>query len=122
MNTVTFKHAARSAICFSAAAVVTLTLFSPMTEAKDRYIESSITVGFSDLDLSVPKDAAVLYRRIQKAARDACGGSVPSRTISQQKEFLACQDVAIARAVEHVGRSELLAVHRGKLARKSRNA
>lgn len=123
MNIAILKVAARSAICLSAAAVVTVTLFSPVVaDADERYVQTNVTVGFSDLNLSVPKDAAVLYRRIQKAARHACGGRAPARSLAQQAQFLSCQDMAIAQAVQDVGRNELIAVHRGKLGKKSRHA
>lgn len=121
MNIAIFKIVGRSAICLSAAAVVTLTLFSPVM-AGEQYVQTSVRVNFSDLDLSAPEDAAVLYRRIQKAARQACGGSTPIRSLAQQAEFQACQDMAIAQAVQDVGRNELIAVHRGKLGKKSRHA
>jgi UrcA family protein len=72
-----------------------------------------VTVKFSDLDLSRPSDAVRLYDRIRKAAIRACQ-PFDSRSSYEQERIGACVKVAIARAVDSVGKQELYAVYQIK--------
>ncbi len=75
----------------------------------------SATVNFADLDLSKPEGAAVLYRRIQAAARAVCGGNLRPRDMRDLRipgsVIRACYDAAVANAVKQMDESNLFAVH-----------
>jgi UrcA family protein len=72
-----------------------------------------VTVKFSDLDLSQQPDALRLYDRIRKAAIRACQ-PFDSRSSYEQERIGACVKVAIARAVDSVGKQQLYAVYQVK--------
>ena len=77
---------------------------------------ASVTISFSDLDLSKPEGAQMLYRRIAAAARTVCGVS----QAKQLKEIALAKDcytAAVANAVATVNRPLLTALHRSKVAR-----
>ena len=61
----------------------------------------SQAVAFSDLDLSQPADAAVLYRRIERAATHVCE-PLKARDPARATRFRKCVAAAFARAVADV--------------------
>lgn len=70
----------------------------------------SVTVKYSDLNLSTDEGASRLYTRIRSAARDVC----PDTSSHDLKAFAngeACQATAIARAVREVQSPRLAAVY-----------
>jgi UrcA family protein len=71
----------------------------------------SQAVRYDDLDLARPAGAAVLYDRIQHAARQVCGDAqrVGSRVVSPA--WRVCMAGAVDRAVRAVDRPALSAYH-----------
>lgn len=74
--------------------------------------ERSVTVNFRDLDLSLPEDANVLYRRIQGAAKLVCGN--PGADLIEQSIWRACYRNAISDAVTKVNNPLLTAAYTGR--------
>jgi UrcA family protein len=72
----------------------------------------SVTVSYSDLDLSSPAGAKTLYRRIQGAAEQVCGH--PGADVIEQAIWRSCYRSAIGNAVRKVNDPLLTAVHAGK--------
>src|SRR5215469_10736954 len=73
--------------------------------------ERSITVSFRDLDLSSPKDANELYRRIQSAARQVCG--YVGADLIEQSLWRGCYRNTVTDAVGKVNNPLLTAIHTG---------
>lgn len=76
---------------------------------------TSIQVNYADLDLGSEAGAATLYRRIETAARTACG-SRSLLPLYLRAEDVACVRDAVASAVARVDRETLTALHRERLA------
>jgi UrcA family protein len=74
---------------------------------------SQVTVHFGDLDVRRPEGAAVLYRRIQLAARQVCFPIQSLGYYSTQQAY-ACMDTAITDAVNTVNQPALYAVFSAK--------
>jgi UrcA family protein len=70
----------------------------------------SVVVSFSDLNLSTEQGTSALYHRIVAAARQVCP-QADQRDLSAYTYSRACQEAAIARAVNDVHSSHLAAVH-----------
>src|SRR5262245_7994061 len=62
----------------------------------------SVVVKFGDLDLSRPEEAAVLYSRLQHAARAVCPTLNPLRDLDRLEIARDCYNDALARAVHGV--------------------
>jgi UrcA family protein len=73
-------------------------------------------VNFADLNVSRPQGIAILYRRIESAARRVCG-NVSERELSQAIRWHVCLDDAIARAVRSVSLPALTTYYRVKTGR-----
>jgi UrcA family protein len=73
----------------------------------------SVTVKFSDLDISRPAGATKLYGRIQGAANLVCSAYDHSNFMAQAN-FKACVSDAIGRAVAKVESPTLNMVYRAK--------
>ena len=89
------------------AAIGTAEAQSALREHTERV---DMVVSYGDLNLTDPRDAAILLSRIDKAAELACGGrpwlADPfSETVSfsMRETYRHCHDDAMARAVEKVG-------------------
>jgi UrcA family protein len=74
---------------------------------------ASVTVSFSDLDLSKPQGTAVLYLRIRNAARVVCG-PVDIALLEEQASWVRCVNEAIATGVAKVGNANLTAYYLDK--------
>jgi UrcA family protein len=86
-------------------------------DAKSSFVtERSVTVDYSDLDLSQPEGVNALYWRMSNAAKSACGEPQP-RELARYAAFRRCVDRAVNEAVGHVDTPALTAVHRQKRAR-----
>jgi UrcA family protein len=65
----------------------------------------SVTVHFEDLNINNARGAARLYRRIEFAAQDVCGGNLASqRLLVLSSRYATCVRDAIAGAVARVNR------------------
>jgi UrcA family protein len=62
----------------------------------------SITVSYADLDIGHPAGAAILLRRVQAAAAQACGGAPDIRLLAETAAFERCRREAVNRAVAEV--------------------
>jgi UrcA family protein len=73
----------------------------------------SVTVSFSDLDLSKPRGTATLYTRIRNAARTVCG-TIDIALVEEKVNWDECVDRSIANAVAKVGDPSLTAYYLAK--------
>jgi UrcA family protein len=66
--------------------------------------KNRVVVYFGDFNLTAEQDAKEMLRRIQRAARKACGGqhTFSSYTGGVDNTFDECRDAAIRRAVEQL--------------------
>jgi UrcA family protein len=71
----------------------------------------SVKVLISDLNLSRPADAQVLYRRLRIAASAVCG-EVDHRDLTRVSVWNQCYRHALQGAVDSLDAPVLLAVHR----------
>ena len=76
-------------------------------------------VHFADLDLTRSQGAAVLYQRLEGAARTVCA-SLDARDLASQMRFKGCVETAIGTAVAKVDRPALTAYYKERT--KNRNA
>jgi UrcA family protein len=60
-------------------------------------------VRFADLDINQDADAAILFRRIQRAAGRVCD-SLGSTTLFMRRAYIDCRQLAIDDAVAQVNR------------------
>lgn len=74
----------------------------------------SVTVDYSDLDLSRSAGAATLYTRLKGAARRVCG-SFESRLPADFANWRKCYEGALANAVMTVDQAAGVALHRAKV-------
>lgn len=65
-----------------------------------------VKVHFSELDLTRSEGAAVLYRRLQVAAKTVCA-SLDARDLASQTRFKACVRSAVVSAVAKIDRPVL---------------
>jgi UrcA family protein len=72
-----------------------------------------VDVHFADLDLTRTDGAAVLYQRLQGAARTVCA-SLDARDVASQMRFRGCVETAIGSAVAKVDRPLLTAYHKAR--------
>jgi UrcA family protein len=71
----------------------------------------SATVRIADLNLSLPADAAALYQRIRRAARNVCGDGLAGGSPLASSLDWDCVRDAVASAVTRVNQPLLTAVH-----------
>jgi UrcA family protein len=90
-------------------AVIVAALAAGAAAADDDTVRK-VTVRYGDLDLSDPRGAAALYRRITMAAEEVCS-PFEGRDLAGAFRFRACKQRAIAEAVSRVNRPELSAVY-----------
>ena len=74
----------------------------------------SITVSYSELDISKPQGLEVLYTRIKRAAKSVCGFYNSPRELSRGRHSMACYQSTLEDAVRQVNRPTLTALHRAK--------
>jgi len=79
--------------------------------ASDPHSSRSLTVHYSDLNLSSLAGATTLYQRISGAARFVCGEQ--GRRFDEQRRWNACYKSAIADAVATVNNPLLASVQNG---------
>ena len=76
-------------------------------------------VHFADLDLTRSEGAAVLYQRLEAAAKSVCS-SLDARDLASQMRSRGCVQTAIGSAVAKVDQPALTAYYRAQF--KGRNA
>jgi UrcA family protein len=75
----------------------------------------AVTVPAYDLDLSQEAEVAILYQRLQQAARQVCGltGIQRSRSLVEWQGARSCYEEALSEAVRNVNNPALDAMHAG---------
>lgn len=69
------------------------------------------TIQYSDLDLSKDADVQALYGRLQRASSKVCGDYSDLRNLRMKRQFDACYQDTLARAVESVGHAAVKAAY-----------
>lgn len=91
----------------------TVAFAAPAAVASDR--QDAVRVVYRDLDLTSPRDSAVLLRRLRAAALTACGASdfsVPD--YRRAVEHSACYRDSMDRAVAAVGAPSVTEIYNGR--------
>jgi UrcA family protein len=82
--------------------------------ADGRFVEESLEVRYTDLDLDKEAGVANLHARLRNAAEQVCSlGSGPSALILSSNER-ACVTAALGQAVANIDRPALTAYHAAK--------
>ena len=70
----------------------------------DNPVRTRFVVKFDDLNLDKEHDAQIMLKRIELAARTACGGhpSFSTYTGGLERSFYECRDRAVRQAVEQL--------------------
>jgi UrcA family protein len=111
-NTSTHRAPITAAI-FGAVALISAALAA----AADSNDAPQAVVKYGDLNLSSPRSAGLLYNRIAEAAGEVCRASeIDSSNLTVQFRVRACIHKAIADAVIKIGRPELFAIYKVKMA------
>jgi UrcA family protein len=115
----------KSIIAKHCALLATVTLATGLTvnhaSAASAYEEPrNVVVRFSDLNLSQPQDAATLYHRIQRAAREACENDAAG-SLARLQQFHECVDQAVTNAVAKVSSQQLTVIHEAQTHHPSRS-
>jgi UrcA family protein len=76
-----------------------------------------VAVSYVRADLSEPKAARSLYKRIQAAARSVCHEPTYSLELTRYRIYRQCYERAVDAAVAKVDASALTALHRSRLQR-----
>jgi UrcA family protein len=98
-------------VAFSA--VVALT-FGVAAHAGDAPNEGSVhqtVIGYSDLDLSQDSDVRALYGRLQRASGEVCNQFRNSPDLRTKRQYTACYQDALSRAVDSVGHASVKAMY-----------
>jgi UrcA family protein len=70
-----------------------------------------VVVRYADLDLASEEGAETLYARLSSAAARACGNTPMAWEHKARKDFKACFDRKLEKAVGKVGHPNVQAVH-----------
>jgi UrcA family protein len=70
-----------------------------------------VVVKYADLDLASEEGAQTLYARLSSAAARACGNTPMAWEHKARKDFKACFDRKLEKAVGKVGHPNVQAVH-----------
>ncbi|HEY6455740.1 MAG TPA: UrcA family protein [Steroidobacteraceae bacterium] len=89
------------------------TIFAPISGAADSSGALQTTVRFSDLNVSTPEGAAVLYRRIRKASYQVCS-PLDHGDSKFDGRLDVCVNKAIADAVTKANQLALSAVYNSR--------
>jgi len=80
------------------------------------YIEDAkATVSYADLNLENEESVRVLYRRLQRASKEVCGGGSlrHSRSIIMKSSRLQCYRETLSNAVDNIDNEDLTRIHAG---------
>jgi UrcA family protein len=97
----------------AAVGVAALSLFATTGHAEStsgEFIKVTKVVRFPDLDPAKQSDAAVLYTRLRRAAKDVCG-TYAQHSVRAQAQAWECYDAALQGAVDDVNSSNVTALH-----------
>jgi UrcA family protein len=113
MNAMTTASRFRSLIAIALFSILYSSLPAPPAAA-DSFGPLNVTVKFSDLAISQPQGAAVLYGRIRSAAEKVCS-LYDDRNLARKMRLDACIHKAVADAVTAVNEPALRAVYSAKM-------
>ncbi len=73
------------------------------------------TVSYADLNLENEEGVRVLYRRLKRASKEACGGGSlrHSRSIIMKSSRLQCYRETLSNAVDNIDNEDLTRIHAG---------
>jgi UrcA family protein len=91
-----------------------LGLSSQLTHAAPPQDVHLIDVHFADLDLTRSEGAAVLYQRLEAAAKTVCA-SLDARDLASRIRFQGCVETAIGSAVAKADRPLLTAYYKARM-------
>ncbi len=80
------------------------------------YIEDAkATVSYADLNLENEESVRVLYRRLKRASKEACGGGSlrHSRSVIMKSSRLQCYRETLSNAVDNIDNEDLTRIHAG---------
>jgi UrcA family protein len=77
----------------------------PSTDDPGAVIRGHSVVYYGDLQLDADRDAKIMLKRIERAAKKACGGhpTFSSYTGALDRTFEECRDKAIQRTLKQLG-------------------
>jgi UrcA family protein len=108
-STTVKRHALLGIALLAAALTANLASAAPGNDEPRRAV-----VRYSDLDLSQPKDAQRLYRRIKGAAHAVCNND-PELDLGLLKAYKACMTKAVTDAVDQVQSAQVAAIRRSDM-------
>ena len=117
MSAFKYKFPAAIGVAFLTLSVTAMADVSAQSTNADPYVHQR-EVSYNDLDLSRTEDAAKLYGRIERVAREVCriwSGPV-AKAVPVEK---ACATKAVEDAVQSVSNSNLTAVHTARTAKRA---
>ena len=73
------------------------------------------SVSYADLNLENEEGVRVLYRRLKRASKEACGGGSlrHSRSIIMKSSRLQCYRETLSNAVDKIDNENLTRIHAG---------
>jgi UrcA family protein len=111
MKPINSKHL--SVVWFAALAMFACMLGAGQVAADPSDNPPTVAVNYADLDLSKPEGAAVLYGRLEHAARQVCG-NIDGRRLEQVAHWEACYQRALREAVGAVDKPTLTTYHNAR--------
>jgi UrcA family protein len=104
----------RSALALSLAAALALPAHAERIEGVTVSSAPTMKVSYAELDINKPRGLAVLYSRIENAAKIVCGVNETRRELARGRQAKACYTTAMDDAVRQINRPTLTALHRAK--------
>ena len=97
------------------ASVAIIVLSAPAIASADGIKGKAVKVSYTDLNLEKEAGAKSLYRRLQQASKQACGGESLNNagSVKVMSEMKTCYRTTLAAAVEEVDSAELTKIHEG---------
>ena len=77
--------------------------------------DGKAAVSYADLNLENEESVRVLYRRLKRASKEACGGGSlrHSRSIIMKSSRLQCYRETLSNAVDNIDNEDLTRIHAG---------
>jgi UrcA family protein len=104
----------RPALALSLAAAFALPAHADRIEGVTVSSAPTMKVSYAELDINKPRGLAVLYSRIEHAAKIVCGVNESRRELARTRQAKACYTTAMDDAVRQIDRPTLTAFHRAK--------
>jgi UrcA family protein len=95
------RRTTMSRIITSACLLAGLLLFAPAALAQ-KTVTTSVTVDYSDLDISRPAGAETLMTRLESASKKICGRRPMQVRFEQLEQYLQCRSSVVEDAVRRI--------------------